>query len=52
VELQFRRIDGRETIYLPRDKAAIKTTLKFLDEDYFEAPLSHRTCVTNSKKYV
>ncbi|MCX8123883.1 MAG: DUF4868 domain-containing protein [Spirochaetes bacterium] len=39
-------------IHLPKDKATIKNIIKFLDEDYFIAPLTGRQCITNSKRYL
>ncbi|MEM5778052.1 MAG: DUF4868 domain-containing protein [Candidatus Aenigmatarchaeota archaeon] len=37
-------------IKFPRDKKEIKTILKFLNEDIFEAPITERKFITNSKR--
>lgn len=39
-------------IVIPGEKKALKELVRFLDEDYFTAPLSKRKCLTNSKKYL
>jgi len=39
-------------IIIPYDKKKLKEFVKFLDEDYFIAPLTGRKCFTNSKKYI
>lgn len=44
--------NGAKYLVIPRNKAKVKETLRFIDEDYFEAPLTHRTCITNSKRYL
>lgn len=39
-----------EMIQLPNEKAALKTLLRFLDEDYYRSPLSNTNFITNSKR--
>jgi hypothetical protein len=41
---------GSEVIKLPTNKAALKTILRFLDEDYYKSPLSKVQYITNSKR--
>jgi hypothetical protein len=43
-------IDGDDRIVLPTEKAALRKLLKFLDEDYYESPLSRTRFVSNSKR--
>jgi hypothetical protein len=43
-------IDGDNRIVLPTEKAALRKLLKFLDEDYYESPLSRTRFVFNSKR--
>jgi len=43
---------GVEKIELPTDKKALKTLLRFLDEDYYKSPLSKTNYLTNSKRAV
>lgn len=42
--------DEEDKIVLPTDKAALRKLLKFLDEDYYESPLSKSHFVSNSKR--
>jgi len=42
--------DGVEKIVLPLDKSELKTLLRFLDEDIYEAVFSKTRYVTNSKR--
>jgi len=42
--------NGIEKIQLPNRKAALKTLLRFLDEDYYKSPLSNTQYITNSKR--
>lgn len=37
---------------IPNDKDFVNRLIKFLDEDYFVTPLTHRKCVTNSKREI
>lgn len=39
-------------IVLPEDRKQLKELVRFLDEDYFTAPLTKRKCSTNSKRYI
>lgn len=48
--LAVESIDGVDKIVLPQDKAELKTLLRFLDEDIYEAVLSKTRYVTNSKR--
>jgi hypothetical protein len=42
--------DGK--LVIPEDKKQLKELIRFLDEDYFTAPLTKRKCLTNSKQYL
>ena len=42
--------DGK--LVIPGDKKKLKELIRFLDEDYFTAPLTKRKCLTNSKQYL
>ncbi len=42
--------DGK--LVVPQDKKQLKELIRFLDEDYVEAPLTKRKCLTNSKQYL
>lgn len=48
--LQLRRIDGDDRIELPSTRKDMKRLLKFLDEDYYESPLTNTAFVSNSKR--
>ncbi len=39
-------------LLLPSDKKKLKNLIRFLDENYFTAPLTGRKCLTNSKRYL
>lgn len=52
LSLQIRRAGGRESIELPPERKDLKRLLKFLDEDYYQSPLSDAKYVTNSKKRI
>lgn len=39
-------------IVIPDNRKELKKFIRFLDEDYFTAPLTKRKCITNSKKYL
>ena len=39
-------------LVIPEDKKQLKELIRFLDEDYFTAPLTKRKCLTNSKQYL
>ncbi|CAN7496750.1 DUF4868 domain-containing protein [Trinickia sp. LjRoot230] len=43
-------IDDEDRIVLPTDKPALRKLLKFLDEDYYESPLSKTRFVSSSKR--
>jgi len=42
--------DGK--LVVPQDKKQLKELIRFLDEEYFTAPLTKRKCLTNSKQYL
>lgn len=48
--LQLRRVNGEERIELPTTRKEMKRLLKFLDEDYYQSPLTSSQFVSNSKK--
>lgn len=39
-------------IVIPDNRKELKKFIRFLDEDYFTAPLTKRKCITNSKQYL
>ena len=43
-------VNGSEQLVFPETKAELKTLLRFLDEDYYESPLSKTHFITNSKR--
>lgn len=45
-------INDKNQICIPKDKKKLKEIIRFLDEDYFIAPLTQRKCMTNSKMYL
>jgi hypothetical protein len=50
IAITFSSVDGTEQLVLPEKKAELKTLLRFLDEDYYESPLSKTHFITNSKR--
>ena len=52
IPIEYVNQDGSEKIKLPRDRKALKTLLRFLDEDYYKSPLSKTNYLTNSKRAV
>lgn len=52
INIEFIKKKGKEYVKIPSDKKAFKELIRFLDEDYFTAPLTDRKCITNSKKYL
>lgn len=52
IDLSIKKQNGKAKLMLPDDKKQIKEILRFLDEDYFFSVLTHKKCVTNSKKYL
>jgi hypothetical protein len=42
--------DAEQHLVLPHDRASLKKVLRFLDEDYFESPISKTKFVSNSKR--
>lgn len=43
-------VDGKEAVEIPEEKKELKELLRFLDEDYFEGPLSAAKFLSNSKR--
>ncbi|SAI26198.1 Uncharacterised protein [Bordetella ansorpii] len=43
-------MDARQRIVLPENKTALRRLLRFLDEDYYESPISRTRYVSNSKR--
>jgi hypothetical protein len=43
-------VDDKDRIVLPADKIELRNLLKFLDEDYYESPLSKTRFVSSSKR--
>lgn len=52
ITINFSIIDGtgQTQLVLPEKKSELKTLLRFLDEDYYESPLSKTHFITNSKR--
>ncbi|WP_426337003.1 hypothetical protein ACN9MY_06250 [Pseudoduganella sp. R-31] len=50
IPVHYEQVDGTERLQLPEDKKALKTLLRFLEEDYYKSPLSKTNFVTNSKR--
>ena len=48
--VQVSKKDGKEVIVLPEGKRELKALLRFLDEDYYEAPVTQTQYVSNSKQ--
>jgi len=45
-------LDGKKRIVLPANKTELRRLLRFLDEDYYESPLSQTRFVSSSKRVV
>lgn len=43
-------VDANQRLMLPHERASLKKILRFLDEDYFESPISKTKFVSNSKR--
>lgn len=43
-------VDANQRLVLPHERASLKKILRFLDEDYFESPISKTKFVSNSKR--
>lgn len=52
IPIEYEQLNGEDRIKIPEDKKALKTLLRFLDEDYYKSPLSKTNFVTNSKRAV
>lgn len=50
IAIKFISVNGGDQLVLPETKAELKTLLRFLDEDYYESPLSKTHFITNSKR--
>lgn len=50
ITIQTDSVDGVDVIRVPDDKKEVKELLRFLDEDYFEGPLSAAKYLSNSKR--
>jgi hypothetical protein len=50
VTIVIKRVNGKDTIVLPGDRASLKDLLRFLDEDYYKSPLSDARYVSHSKR--
>jgi hypothetical protein len=50
IPVEYQEVNGEERIKMPEEKKALKTLLRFLDEDYYKSPLSKTNFVTNSKR--
>lgn len=48
--LKLTSVNGQDQLEFPETKAELKTLLRFLDEDYYESPLSKTHFITNSKR--
>jgi hypothetical protein len=52
IQIEIITVEGKKKIKFPKDKKLVKEIIRFLDEDYFFAPLTKRKCLTNSKRYL
>ena len=52
VWFETRNEGGQEVLVLPSDKKALKDALRFLDENYYQGPLSGKRYVTNSRRAI
>ena len=50
IVISFSLEEGVSQLVLPEQKAELKTLLRFLDEDYYESPLSKTHFISNSKR--
>lgn len=50
IQLESVSDQGTEKIVIPDEKKALKTFLRFLDEDYYKSPLLQNYYLTNSKR--
>ncbi|RYH61896.1 MAG: DUF4868 domain-containing protein [Alcaligenaceae bacterium] len=50
IVINFSVEGGVSQLVLPEQKAELKTLLRFLDEDYYESPLSKTHFISNSKR--
>jgi hypothetical protein len=50
IVISFASVNGKDQLVIPQTKAELKTLLRFLDEDYYESPLSKTHFITNSKR--
>lgn len=48
--LKLTSVNGKDQLEFPETKAELKTLLRFLDEDYYESPLSKTHFISNSKR--
>lgn len=52
IPVEYEQTGGEERIRLPAERRALKTLLRFLDEDYYKSPLSKTNFLTNSKRAI
>lgn len=52
IQVNFETTETAERLVMPSDKKALKTLLRFLDEDYYKSPLSNTNFISNSKRPV
>ena len=52
IQVTFETTETAERLVMPSDKKALKTLLRFLDEDYYKSPLSNTNFISNSKRPV
>lgn len=50
IDLQVGKKDGNDAFQLPNDKAGLKRVLSFLNEDYWNSPLTNTTFYATSKR--
>lgn len=50
VQISVAREGDSDTLVFPDDKKALKNVLKFLDEDYYQGPLTRTRFISNSKR--
>lgn len=49
IKIKTEEIDGKSVIVFPETRAELKRVLRFLDEDYYQSPLSDAHYISNSK---
>ncbi|MFV8645057.1 DUF4868 domain-containing protein [Ralstonia pseudosolanacearum] len=49
IEIATQEMDGKRVIVFPETRAELKRVLRFLDEDYYQSPLSDVRYISNSK---